>query len=172
MHALTLLVSLVLAFTVPDSGRFAWKVPTESHTQFNSCCTSSCDEVTIVATMKQGKIDDLDLYNCECEIRGGKAQFLADVDPEKSMNFLLAHLREEPRKIVTAIALHEHPRVVTELITLARNDRDSDVRRHSLFWLGQRAGEKAVAELRRAVDEDPDDDVRQHAVFAISQLPK
>jgi HEAT repeat protein len=172
MHTLTLLVSLVLAFTVPESGRVAWKVPTQSRVHWNSCCASSCNEVTIIATMKQGKLEDLDLHDCECEGRGEKAQFLSDVDPESSIAFLLAHLREEPRKIITAIALHEHPRVVTELIALARNDRDKDVRRHSLFWLGQRAGEKAAAELRRAVDEDPDDDVRQHAVFAISQLPK
>lgn len=172
MHALTLLVSLVLAFTVPDSGRVGWKVPTKGRVHWSSCCPSSCNEVTIVVTMKQGKIEDVDLQDCECESRGEKAQMLSHVDPASSIDFLLAHLREEPREIVTAIALHEHPRVVTELIALARNDGDRDVRRHALFWLGQRAGEKATAELRRAVDEDPDDDVRQHAVFAISQLPK
>jgi HEAT repeat protein len=175
MHTLTLLVSLLLASTanlaVPESGRVAWKVPTRNHAHWNSCCRT-CNEVTIAVTMKQGKIEDLDLHDCECETRGEKARLLGDVDPSSSIDFLLAHLREEPREIVTAIALHDHPRVVNELITLARNDRDRDVRRHSLFWLGQRAGEKATAELRRAVDEDPDDDVRQHAVFAISQLPK
>ena len=42
----------------------------------------------------------------------------------------------------------------------------------ALFWLSQKAGERAVGTLTRAVDDDPDAGVRKHAVFAISQLPK
>jgi hypothetical protein len=58
------------------------------------------------------------------------------------------------------------------LLDLARNDTSSKVRGQALFWLGQKAGERAVRTLRRAVDDDPDRDVRKRAVFAISQLPK
>jgi hypothetical protein len=57
------------------------------------------------------------------------------------------------------------------LLDLARNDASSKVRGQALFWLGQKAGERAVRTLRRAVDDDPDRDVRKRAVFAISQLP-
>jgi HEAT repeat protein len=57
------------------------------------------------------------------------------------------------------------------LIDLARNDPSSGVRAQALFWLGQKAGEKAVSTLRHAVDADPDHDVRIIAVFAISQFP-
>ncbi|HUP62741.1 MAG TPA: HEAT repeat domain-containing protein [Thermoanaerobaculia bacterium] len=59
-----------------------------------------------------------------------------------------------------------------ELIDIARNHENRRIRREAIFWLGQKAGEKAASELRRAVDDDPDEDVREHAVFAISQLPK
>jgi hypothetical protein len=61
---------------------------------------------------------------------------------------------------------------IDTLIDLARNDSASSVRGQALFWLGQKAGERAVRTLGRAVDADPDHDVRIKAVFAISQLPK
>jgi len=177
MQLLTLLVPLVLASTtlsVPETGRVAWKVPTRSGVTVNwhpNQCCQPCNEVTIVATMERGKIADLDLHNCACEIRE-PATVLTGIDPASSVDFLLAHLDDEPKEIVTAVALHEHPKVVPALIDLARHDSRREVRRNALFWLGQKAGEKAVATLRRAVDEDPDEDVRVHAVFAISQLPR
>jgi hypothetical protein len=58
------------------------------------------------------------------------------------------------------------------LLDLARRDASSKVRSQALFWLGQKAGERAVRTLRQAVDDDPDREVRKRAVFAISQLPK
>ena len=61
---------------------------------------------------------------------------------------------------------------IDTLIDLARNDSASNVRGQALFWLGQKAGARAVRTLGRAVDGDPDHDVRIKAVFAISQLPK
>ena len=57
------------------------------------------------------------------------------------------------------------------LLTFAKTHRLSQVRKQSLFWLGQRAGEKATAHLKEATD-DPDEDVREMAVFSISQLPR
>ena len=61
---------------------------------------------------------------------------------------------------------------IDTLIDLARNDPASNVRGQALFWLGQKAGARAVGALGHAVDDDPDHDVRIKAVFAISQLPK
>ena len=61
---------------------------------------------------------------------------------------------------------------IDTLIDLARNDAAANVRGQALFWLGQKAGERAVRALRTAVDNDPDHDVRVKAVFAISQLPR
>ena len=42
----------------------------------------------------------------------------------------------------------------------------------ALFWVAQKAGERAVGTLAGAVEDDPDVEVRKRAVFAISQLPR
>lgn len=69
-----------------------------------------------------------------------------------------------------ALAHQAGPEADARLLELARVPR-RETRKQALFWLGQRAGEKATAELRRAIDDDPDSELRQHAVFAISQEP-
>ncbi len=46
------------------------------------------------------------------------------------------------------------------------------VRGQALFWLGQKAGDRAVSTLEKAVADDPDREVRKKAVFSLSQLPK
>ena len=61
---------------------------------------------------------------------------------------------------------------VSTLLDLAGHDASPGVRGQALFWLAQKAGQRAVAALGRAVSEDPDSEVRKRAVFAISQLPK
>ena len=48
---------------------------------------------------------------------------------------------------------------------------DSDVRGAALFWVAQRAGDKAVGTITQAL-EDPESEIRKKAVFALSQLPK
>lgn len=58
------------------------------------------------------------------------------------------------------------------LIELARRDPSAKVRGQALFWLGQKAGQRATGTLTQALDDDPDRDVRKKAVFALSQLPK
>ena len=57
------------------------------------------------------------------------------------------------------------------LLDLARHDPSPHVRGQALFWVGQKAGQKAIGSLDAAVNNDPDSDVRKKAVFAISQLP-
>jgi HEAT repeat protein len=61
---------------------------------------------------------------------------------------------------------------IDTLLELARRDPSPQVRGQALFWLGQKAGQRAVAALEGAVTDDPDRDVRKKAVFALSQLPK
>jgi HEAT repeat protein len=63
-------------------------------------------------------------------------------------------------------------RGIDPLIALAKRDSSPKVRGQALFWLGQKAGQRAVAALEGAVVDDPDREVRKKAVFALSQLPK
>lgn len=72
---------------------------------------------------------------------------------------------------IAGIAQDKDQAATDLLLTMAKTHRFSQVRKQSIFWLGQRAGEKATAHLKEAAD-DPDEDVREMAVFSISQLPK
>ena len=158
----------------------AWKIKTEG---ISLCCcddsqswTSRGDSnrveyttVIVVAKMSGGRVTDLKMKEPTCPV---KVDRLVTATNDESLDFLLDQMKTSEREVLSVIALHDSPRVVPELIRLARNDRSDEVRKHALFWLGQKAGEKAIGELQRAVDEDPDDDVKQHAVFAISQLPR
>ena len=133
-------------------------------------------EMLLVARVEHGKVRNVRLFSASCGLDGqGKTiHLLTNVSPESSIDSLLAQIRNADREgqLLAALSLHDHPRVVPALIDLARHDPDKEVRRHAIFWLGQKAGTKVAGELRRAIDEDPDEDVKQHAVFAISQLPR
>ena len=128
-------------------------------------------EIVLIAQLSGRKVTKLRMVEPTCPLEN--VRLLANVPAEASIAFLLDQLRgaSNPERFVTALAMHQHPGVIPELITLGRKHESTDVRRQAIFWLGQRAGEKAAGELRRVVDEDPEDEVREHAVFAISQLP-
>ena len=155
----------------------AWRIQTEG--VYICCCGTNnqiinhgdgasqieYDTINLIARLDDdGKVTKVKMTEPSCPPPAG-TRVIENVTPDASIDFLLEHAQVAP------LAMHDHPRVVPELIQLARNDRRTEVRRNAIFWLGQRAGEKAAGELRRAVDEDPEDKVREHAVFAISQLP-
>ncbi|HYI11896.1 MAG TPA: HEAT repeat domain-containing protein [Thermoanaerobaculia bacterium] len=179
---------------------FAWRVPVKGTSiccgwQNRSGCCGGCSldgnhgysinndddfptttELLLVLRVEEGRVRKTRLFNPDCPVDGqGKSiQVLTNVTPEASINYLLGQIRNADKEgeLLSALSMHEHPRVVPELLQLARHDPEIEVRRHAIFWLGQKAGSKVAGDLRRAVDEDPADEVRQHAVFAISQLPK
>lgn len=64
------------------------------------------------------------------------------------------------------------PAATDDLIRLAKSDSDTKVREQAIFWVGQKAGQKAVALLKETVENDPELAVKKKAVFALSQLPK
>lgn len=76
------------------------------------------------------------------------------------------------REHLTFVLTLTGERGLGSLLELARRDPSAKVRGQALFWLGQKAGDKAVAALDRALTDDPDREVRKKAVFALSQLPK
>jgi hypothetical protein len=175
---------------------FAWRVPIRGH---SICCWNgqrckldggngfsisdrddddgpvAVGEMLLVVRVEQGKVRRVRVFGTSCDLDGqGKTiELLTNVAPASSIDFLLSQIRNADREgeMLAALSLHDDPRVVPALIELARHDPDHEVRRHAIFWLGQKAGSKVAGELRRAVDEDPDEDVKEHAVFAISQLP-
>jgi hypothetical protein len=131
-------------------------------------------ELLIVGNLEAGQLRRVRLFDAACPVRanGERIAVLTGVMPAASIQYLASPPRaSDSDQWLAALALHSHPDVVPTLIRLARHDASDKVRRSALFWLGQKAGAEAAAELRHAVDHDPKDDVREHAVFAISQLP-
>ena len=169
-----LLAALFLAVPPVAADQWiAWRIPT-SGTNVRNGCTSS-GSLVLAARVDDDRVERVRFFDPHCEPGfDGLSPSMRTMTPEASIAWLESHTRnaDEPDDLVTAIALHDRDAAVPALIRLARNEPDRKARRQALFWLGQKAGSKAAAELRRAVDEDPDEDVKEHAVFAISQLPR
>lgn len=169
-----LLLALFIAVPLFADNWIAWRIPTRNNVRVSGRQVCSSGEILLALRMDKAVIEDVRFFDpvCDPDFDDLKLE-TRTMTPEASIDFLVSHLRaaNDQDEVVTAIALHEHEKVVPALIPLARQDPSVKVRRHALFWLGQKAGQKAAGELRRAVEEDPNDDVKEHAVFAISQLP-
>jgi HEAT repeat protein len=68
--------------------------------------------------------------------------------------------------------MHQEPAALERLIAAARDGATTHIRGQALFWLAQRAGQKAVGVISEAITRDPETEVKRRAVFALSQLPK
>jgi HEAT repeat protein len=68
--------------------------------------------------------------------------------------------------------MHRDPSALERLLRTAREGATTHQRGQALFWLAQRAGDKAVGAITDAIANDPETDVKKRAVFALSQLPK
>jgi HEAT repeat protein len=83
--------------------------------------------------------------------------------------------REVRKQIVfAAFVNHNHSDSAIEfLINAAGKDKDREVRKQAIFWLGQKAGQRTLEVLGNTVEQnDEDTEVQKQAVFAISQRKK
>ena len=118
-------------------------------------------------------------YSANCPLdAGGKAvHWFNNVSVSDSLNYMKTFMAPaQARKLndsaVTVISLTKGDQALTELLTLARDGSTSAVKGNALFWLAQRAGQKAIGTITAAIENDPDTKVKEKAVFALSQLPK
>jgi HEAT repeat protein len=120
-------------------------------------------------------------YSLDCELdAGGRTILWYDgVKPSDSVELLSTFVSRNTNRndrlsssALAAVALHGDAAATPALIRFARQDPSTKVRGDALFWLAQKAGEKAVGEITSAIDQDPDTEVKRRAVFALSQLPK
>ncbi|MEO6260786.1 MAG: HEAT repeat domain-containing protein, partial [Thermoanaerobaculia bacterium] len=72
---------------------------------------------------------------------------------------------------VAGIAQDDSSAATAALLSLAKRNKAPAIRKRAIFWLGQKAGERATADLKEAAG-DADEEVQEMAVFSISQLPK
>jgi hypothetical protein len=120
--------------------------------------------------------------SCEIDAGGRRVYWLTGVEPAASVRLLGSLARsavksgEKKNRVadgaVMALSAHGEASAVETLIQIARAGESSHARGQALFWLAQRAGQKAAATIVDAIDNDPDTDVKTKAVFALSQLPK
>ena len=113
---------------------------------------------------------------CPLDLGGLTLHWLTGVHPGDSIEWLTTlatgdSSRRLANTAVMAIALHGDSQATDRLLALARDGRSAEIRGTALFWVAQRAGDKAVGTITQAL-EDPETEVRKKAVFALSQLPK
>jgi hypothetical protein len=136
------------------------------------------DTIFVLYRIEGGEVMRIRIASPECPLDAGglTLYWLTGVRPADSIDWLATlasgdKSRRVANNATMAIALHGDAHATDVLISLARSGKTSDVRGTALFWVAQRAGDKAVGTLTQAL-EDPETDVRKKAVFALSQLPK
>src|SRR5579872_3317178 len=104
--------------------------------------------------------------DCELDAGGRTIHWMDTVDAAQSVTLLKTFVTLDKIRstALAAIAMHKDDLSVPALIELARRDPQIKVRGDALFWLGQKAGEKAVGEITAAIDTDPETEVKKRAV--------
>jgi hypothetical protein len=133
----------------------------------------------VLFRVEAGRIDRIRTFSEECALDAGglTVQWLTGVAPADSAAVLGGFLDTSVANRVadgalTALAMHRDPAALTRLLTAARDGATTHIRGQALFWLAQRAGEKAIGAITEAIARDPETEVKKRAVFALSQLPR
>jgi hypothetical protein len=113
---------------------------------------------------------------CPLDLGGLTLHWLTNVSGSASVDWLGTFTRGEASRTVAsnavvAMALHGDASAVDRLVALAKDGPDRQTRSTALFWVSQRAGERAAATITESIERDPDAQVKRQAVFALSQLP-
>lgn len=136
------------------------------------------DRILVLFRVERGVINKIRMVCEDCALDGGglTLYWLTGVSGEDSA-VLLASLADGSspdclaESALSALAMHRDPSALAHLISAARSGT-TKVRGQALFWLSQRAGDRAIGAISEALARDPDTEVKRHAVFALSQLPK
>jgi hypothetical protein len=133
----------------------------------------------VLYRLEAGRIDRIRIASEDCTLDAGglTVHWLDGVTGAQSVAVLATFLEPaDSRRIadgaLVALAMHTEPAALDRLITTARTGATTHARGQALFWLAQRAGEKAIGTISDAIANDPETDVKRRAVFALSQLPK
>lgn len=128
-------------------------------------------EIAVLVRVERGEVQKISVFSTDCELDAGGLPFtwLTGVGTGESAAFLEASAH---KGALVALALQGGKEAETALIRLARESQTGHRRGEALFWLAQRASDKAIGAIDEALQNDPDTDVKKQAVFALSQLPK
>jgi hypothetical protein len=115
---------------------------------------------------------------CDLDAGGRDVRWIEDVRPADSAALLEGLVTRAERRdrtvngALAALAMHAAPEAADALVRLGRQHAVAPIRGEAIFWLAQKAGEKAAAEITARIEQDPDTEVKRRAVFALSRLPK
>jgi hypothetical protein len=134
--------------------------------------------IYVLVRIADARVQELRVASPECvlDVGGLTIYWLTGISPASSLDWLATLATSDASRHVAnqatmAIALHDGSLATDRLIALARGSRTADGRGTAVFWLAQRAGDKAAGAISNALD-DPDTEVKKKAVFALSQLPR
>jgi hypothetical protein len=140
-------------------------------------------ELVILARVEAKAIVELRPVGVDCDIdaAGMPLVWLDGVDPDQSVSWLASLVADvvagrqgggmmDPA--LMAIGLHAAPAASRTLIALARDGQTTHLRGQAIFWLGQRATDRAGSVIADAIERDPEVEVKRRAVAALSQLPR
>jgi len=109
-------------------------------------------------------------------IRSEAVFWIAQKDDGRAAKVVLQALEKDPSTDVRKKAVFALSQLkeggVDALIRVAKTGPDASTRGEAIFWLGQKAGQKASAAILERIDQDPETEVKKKAVFSLSQLPK
>jgi HEAT repeat protein len=128
--------------------------------------------------VRNGRVTDVDIVRRDRD-RTRDAVDLGSISGQEAADYLLGLVYEGAsangaEEAIFPALIADADEVWRDLVPIAQ-DRDvaEDVRKQSLFWLGQEAAEAATDGLADvALDEDEDQDIRDSAIFALSQRPR
>lgn len=137
------------------------------------------DTLMVMVRVEAGQVERIRAFpeHCRIDAGGRTVQWLTGVRPAESVAWLGARAttpgtaRRLADGALSALALQAEPAALDWLLQTARAASAPHVRGQALFWLSQRAGQRAVGAIAEAIERDPDTEVKRTAVFALSQLP-
>jgi hypothetical protein len=137
------------------------------------------DRMFVLFRVAERRVERIRVFSEDCELDAGgrPVVWLDAVNPAESVALLESYVgadadRRVANGALSALALHRDPGANGTLERLARRHDSSRIRGEAIFWLAQRAGQKAVGTITDSIEQDPDTEVKKRAVFALSQLPK
>lgn len=139
------------------------------------------DRMVVLFRVADRRVERIRAFSEDCRLDAGgrPVRWIDNVRPWDSIALLESFVgADADRKdritggALSAISLHAEGSATDALVRLARSHATAGVRGDALFWLAQRAGQKAAPLITERIEQDPDTEVKRRAVFALSQLPK
>ncbi len=131
------------------------------------------EEVQIYIDIQAGEIRTLRTLSTNCPVSSRRdIQDLGLLEVAESLDWLRPRVTSEQQTsddALAAIAVHRGKAAYQYLQHLAENGKSMELRKESLFWMGQtRIGESA-GQLQQYMFRSPDADIREHAAFSYAQ---